>query len=156
MSVDARQLFPSIPSPRIIPPRTVDDVRYARSWDFDYESGEFRMDGSGRFVIADGYLAWAQGCVNRVLTERFSYLAHSDQYGIETTRALRQPTPLAREAYLQRTITEALLRDTRTSDVTDFRFDWNPSVGGRAADRLAINFTVVPRVGPRRRITVHL
>lgn len=155
-NLNQRALFPSIPNPRMVPPRNVEVVPYPRSWDFDYEAGEFRMDGSGRFVIADGYLAWAQGCVNRVMTERFAYLAYSDQYGVEIDRALRQPGRLTREAYLQRTIVEALMGDRRTGQVSDFVFDWNPTEGGTTADRLAISFTVAPAVGTKRRITVHL
>ena len=114
--------------------------RYGKSWLFDFKTGDFVIDGAGRVVQADGYTAWAQWCVKTVLTERFAYLAYSQNYGTEIEAALRQPSRQAVEAELERVITEALLVDPRTQVVRDFRFTWQ-------GDQLQVAFTVVPAVG---------
>jgi hypothetical protein len=114
--------------------------RYGKSWLFDFKTGDFVIDGAGRVVQADGYTAWAQWCVKTVLTERFAYLAYSQNYGTEIEAALRQPSRQAVESELERAITEALLMDPRTEMVRDFRFTWE-------GDQLRVAFTVVPAVG---------
>ena len=114
--------------------------RYGKSWLFDFKTGDFVIDGAGKVIQTDGHTAWAQWCVKTVLTERFAYLAYSQNYGAEIEAALRQPSRQAVEAELERAITEALLVDPRTEMVRDFRFTWE-------GDQLQVAFTVVPAVG---------
>ncbi len=114
--------------------------RYGKSWLFDFKTGDFVIDGAGKVIQTDGHTAWAQWCVKTVLTERFAYLAYSQNYGTEIETALRQPSRQAVEAELERAITEALLVDPRTEMVRDFRFTWE-------GDQLQVAFAVVPAVG---------
>ena len=121
------------------------EPEYPKSYLFDFEKGDFVLDGAGRIVIADGLRAWAQWCVKTVLTERFAYLAYSGNYGVEIEEALKQPTRAVVETEIERTITEALLVDPRTYAVRDFSFEWR-------GDELYISFVVIPVVGEAARI----
>lgn len=134
-------LYPVFEMPELIEQQqTQPEPEYPESYLFDFEKGEFVRDTAGRIAIADGHRAWAQWCVKTVLTERFAYLAYSQNYGTEIETALKQPSRQAVEAELERTITEALLMDPRTEMVRDFRFTWE-------GDHLRVAFTVVPAVG---------
>jgi hypothetical protein len=121
------------------------EPEYPKSYLFDFEKGDFVIDGAGRIVIADGYTAWVQWCIKAVLTERFAYLAYSENYGVEIDKALKQPTRAAVETEVERTITEALLVDPRTYAVRGFSFEWR-------GDELYVSFTVIPVVGEAARI----
>jgi len=139
-------LYPTFEPPTIVEQKQPQlAAEYPKSYLFDFEKGDFVIDGAGRIVIADGHTAWAQWCVKTVLTERFAYLAYSGNYGVEIDEALKQPTRAVVEAEIERTITEALLFDPRTYTVRDFSFEWR-------GDELYISFTVIPVVGKAVRI----
>ena len=139
-------LYPSFDMPELIEQQQTELApRYNKSWLFDFKTGDFVIDGAGRVVQADGYTAWAQWCVKTVVTERFAYLAYSQNYGTEIEAALRQPSRQAVQAELERAITEALLVDPRTEVVRDFAFEWR-------GDELYVSFTVIPVVGEAVRI----
>ena len=118
---------------------------YPKSYLFDFEKGDFVKDGTGRIVVCDGNTAWVQWCIKAVMTERFSCLAYSRNYGVEIEEALKQPTRAAVETEVERTITEALLADPRTYAVRDFLFEWR-------GNELYVSFTVIPVVGGAARI----
>jgi hypothetical protein len=139
-------LYPTFEMPELVEQQqTQPEPGYPESYLFDFEKGDFVLDGAGRIVIADGYTAWAQWCVKTVLTERFAYLAYSGNYGVEIDKALKQPTRAVVETEVERTITEALLADPRTYAVRDFSFEWK-------GDELYVSFTVIPVVGEASRI----
>ena len=139
-------LYPTFESPTIVEqeqPQLAPE--YPKSYLFDFEKGDFVLDGAGRIAIADGHQAWVQWCVKTVLTERFAYLAYSWNYGAEIDEALKQPTRALVEMEIERTITEALLADPRTYAVRDFSFEWK-------GDELYVSFTAVPVIGDAARI----
>ena len=138
-------LYPKFDMPDLVEAVEDTSIAYPKSWLFDFDTGDFVLDGAGRIVIADGHRAWAQWCVKTVLTERFAYLAYSGNYGVEIDKALKQPTHAAVETEVERTITEALLVDPRTYTVRDFSFEWR-------GDELYVSFTVIPVVGEAARI----
>lgn len=139
-------LYPAFEMPEIVEQQQArPEPEYPESYLFDFEKGDFVLDGAGRIVIADGRRAWAQWCVKTVLTERFAYLAYSGNYGSEIDEALKQPTRAAVETEVERTITEALLADPRTYAVRDFLFKWR-------GNELYVSFTVIPVVGEAVRI----
>lgn len=134
-------LYPVFEMPELMEQQQAQpEPEYPESYLFDFEKGDFVRDTAGRIVIADGHRAWVQWCVKTVLTERFAYLAYSQNYGAEIETALKQPSRQAVEAELERAITEALLMDPRTEMVRGFRFTWE-------GDQLRVVFTVVPAVG---------
>ena len=139
-------LYPTFEPPTIVEqeqPQLAPE--YPKSYLFDFEKGDFVLDGAGRIVIADGYTAWVQWCVKTVLTERFAYLAYSWNYGVEVEQAIKQPDRALVEMEIERTITEALMADPRTELVRDFSFKWH-------ADELYVSFTIVPVIGEPVRI----
>ena len=141
-------LFPIFEMPELIEQQQTELApRYGSSWFFDFGTGDFAIDGAGKVIQTDGHTAWAQWCVKTVLTERFAYLAYSQNYGTEIEAALRQPSRQAVEAELERAITEALLVDPRTQVVRDFRFTWE-------GDQLKVTFTVIPAVGNPEQVEV--
>lgn len=143
-------LFPIFEMPELIEQQQTELApRYGSSWFFDFGTGDFAIDGAGKVIQTDGHTAWAQWCVKTVLTERFAYLAYSQNYGTEIETALRQPSRQAVEAELERAITEALLVDPRTEIVRDFSFAWQ-------GDEVYVSFTSVPRIGTAERIEVKL
>jgi len=139
-------LYPTFEPPTIVEqeqPQLAPE--YPKSYLFDFVKGDFVLDGAGRIVIADGYTAWVQWGVKAVMTERFSYLAYSGNYGVEIEEALKQPTRAAVETEVERTITEALLADPRTYAVRNFSFEWR-------GNELYVSFNVIPVVGDAFRI----
>lgn len=139
-------LYPTFEMPELAEQQQAQpEPEYPKSYLFDFEKGDFVLDGAGRIVIADGHRAWAQWCVKTVLTERFAFLAYSWDYGVEIEEALKNPNRAAIEAEVERTITEALMVDPRTESVRDFSFRWQ-------ADELYVSFTVVPVIGEAARI----
>ena len=142
-------LYPTFEMPEIIEQQTEPVPQYGKSWLFDFEKGDFVVDGAGRVVETDGHAAWVQWCVKSVLTERFAYLIYSTDYGAEIEQALKQPSRKTVEAELERVITEALLVNPRTELVKDFVFQWE-------GDAVKVSFTAVPVVGSPERLEVIL
>jgi hypothetical protein len=135
-------LFPTFPMPATVDQRqqTAPQVEYKPSYRFDFEKGDFVVDGAGRVPLLDGHAAWGQWVVKTVMTERFAFLAYSNRHGVELDRAVRQQHRPVAEAELARSITEALLQDPRTGAVSDFRFTWR-------GDELTVRFTASPTIG---------
>lgn len=143
-------LYPSFDMPELIEQQQTEPApKYGKSWFFDFEKGDFVLDGAGRVARTDGHTAWAHWCVKAVLTERFGYLVYGPGYGCEIEQARRQPSHQAVEAELERVITEALLADPRTEMVRDFSFAWQ-------GDEVYVSFTAVPRIGTAERIEVKI
>lgn len=142
-------LFPTFDMPDLVGSSVLNDVQYPASPLFDFATGNFIIDGAGRFVMADGYIAWAQWCQKAVMTERFAYLAYSTDYGIELRNARNQSTRAAIRSEIERAITEALLVDPRTATVKDFIHQFD-------GDSITVSFTVVPTIGAEQRLEVTL
>lgn len=141
-----QNLYPAFDMPEIVEQRQMrPEPEYPESYLFDFEKGEFVTDGAGRVVIADGHTAWKQWCMKTVLTERFACLAYGWDYGVEIEDALKMPSRAAVEMEIERTITEALLVDSRTETVKDFTFKW-------VGDQLGVDFTAIPVIGEAVRI----
>jgi hypothetical protein len=139
-------LYPVFEVPELVEQQQTEPApKYGKSWLFDFKKGDFVLDGAGRVVEADGHTAWVQWCIKTVLTERFSCLAYSWDYGVEIEEAFKQTERALIEAEIERTITEALLTDSRTEMVKDFVFNWQ-------GDELYVSFTVVPVIGEPVRI----
>lgn len=142
------QLFPTFEAPDV-----VEEVQqqaapeYGRSWLWDFERGDFVLDGRGRPVECDGHTAWLQWCIKAVLTQRLAHPIYSADYGAELEEALRQPTREAVEAELARTITETLMADPRTEMARDFVFEWR-------GDEVRVSCVVEPVVGPPETLEV--
>ena len=71
---------------------------------------------------ADEKEAMKQAIFKILSTERYAYIMYSWDYGIETIDLYGEPLSYVCPE-LERRITEALMYDTRITDVTDFEFD---------------------------------
>jgi|SRR5690625_3834954 len=99
------------------------------SYEFDFQDRKTVVTGSGKTVRSsarEAYIFWVMKCVS---TERYAHEAYSTDFGVEFFEIMRQnyPREIA-ESEIRRTIKEALLVDSRTINVTKFRFDWRRDV----------------------------
>lgn len=106
------------------------------SYAFDYEKRMTVVTGSGKTLRSnarDAYVFWAVKCV---ATERGVHEAYSDDFGAGLIAIIKQeyPRPIT-ESELEREIKEALMVDSRTINVFNFRFNWD-------VDKLYIEFEV--------------
>lgn len=78
---------------------------------------------TGRIVgFIDGQEAMKQAILKILLTERFSYLIYSWNYGAELNAVIGKSYPIF-ESEIKRVICEALLADSRINSVSEFKVD---------------------------------
>lgn len=130
-------LFPIFEVPKVIEKNQKADKRQKSSLYFDFEKGDFALDSAGKIQTAEPYDAWVQWCLKTVYTQRYAFLAYSNQVGVEMEEAFQQPSREEQESNIEVTVTEALLADPyqRTKRVYDFLFEWE-------TDGLKVIFTV--------------
>ena len=87
----------------------------------------------------DGIEAMKQAIYCILNTERFEYLIYSWNYGIESNHLIGQSTTFVIPE-IERIITEALLQDTRITEVTNFQFEVNKN-------QVIVKFTAITAVG---------
>ena len=134
----AETLFPVFDVPDVNTKTQDKNRRYKPSVFFDYDTGDFRVDGAYRMTVAEGQEAYQQWCRKVVMTERDAFLAYSTDIGIEGEYALSLGDHAAVESALEKTITEALMVNVHTEYVRDFEFSWS-------ADEIRVTFTVKGR-----------
>ncbi|MBR2896763.1 MAG: DUF2634 domain-containing protein, partial [Oscillospiraceae bacterium] len=104
-----KNLFPVFDVPEITTPTQSETRTYKPSVFFDYEKGDFRLDGAHKMTASTGKEAYMQWCRKVVMTERDACLAYSTDIGIEGEAALAEGDHAAVESALEKTITEALM-----------------------------------------------
>lgn len=106
---------------------------------FDFETGDFLLNGSGQILTADEIEAYVQWCMNVVFTDRYNHRAYSDDIGIDYTEIFSAETREEAEAILESEITEALACDPygRTKFVQSIEFDWT------GPDEVSVNVSVI-------------
>lgn len=111
---------------------------YAPAPLWDFEAGDFVMDGAHRTIYGSGYDAWVLWCTKTIMTQRWAHLAYSGNHGVEAEEAFAEADREAVESAFEASVTEALLADPlgRTVDVLDFDFSWE-------ADSLTISCVAV-------------
>lgn len=103
---------------------------------FDGDNAVFTINNIGQAVIGDAEDAYQFWVVKCLLTERYKYLAYSDDFGVEMEEILRSDYPRdIKESEIERTIVEALTVDERTVSVTNFEFKWE-------GDAMTVHFLV--------------
>lgn len=120
----ADTLFPVFEVPEIVVPTAAAERKYKPSVYFDYDLGDFRRDGSGNMVQADGREAYRQWCMKVAMTERFTRLSYTTDIGTEMIDALAQADRAAVESAIERTINEALMVNPKTEYVRGYEFTW--------------------------------
>lgn len=129
------------------PPDTAEERRaadaaptYPPSARFDFEAGDFVLDGAGRVEIADGYTAWAQWCLKALITQRYAHAIYSREHGVDWRGILALESPAQQRVMADAEVRRALGRHPGTREVRDFAFE-------RAGDLLSIGLTAVPFEG---------
>ena len=129
-------LYPTVNLPSISKPlKTKEDEIYKPAPLFDFEKGDFVLDGAGRPVMATGKEAYIQWCMKTCITERYTRMAYSDNYGVEIASAVKQSDIQAVQSAIIKTITEALMVHPATEYVRNFQFRWD-------GDHLFVTFKV--------------
>ena len=120
------QLYPTFEVPKLEKKTNQVTNRNKYSVYFDFEKGDFVRNGSGIMKKSEPYDAWVQWCIKTVHTQRWACMAYSANTGVELIEAAGQETKKGKDAYLEKTITEALLADPyrRTNYVRNFQFGW--------------------------------
>lgn len=104
---------------------------------FDFKTGDFAADSSGRTPMGDAEDALIQWCVKAIATEKNCFEAYSESFGA----SLEEKVGMSREeiqAEMSFEVKEALTSDPleRVDDVTDFSFDFS-------TDSVIMAFTIV-------------
>ena len=122
----AQDLFPVFDIPGTITEDEQEAQKFLPAPLWDFETGDFVMNGSRQMIYGSGHDAWILWCTKTIQTQRWAYMAYSSNTGIEAAEAFREPDRRAQESAIERTITEALLADPmgRTQQVRDFQFSW--------------------------------
>lgn len=128
----ADSLFPVFDIPDI---SDDEEEKYYPSVFFDFDKGDFLLDGAHRMVQADGREAFMQWCQKVIATEREACLAYSDEIGTEFEELEDAPTREQRESDIEETITDALMVHPCTEYVRDFSFE-------HTADSCRVSFVV--------------
>lgn len=130
-----KNLFPVFEVPEIATPTQTQTREYKPSVFFDFDEGDFRLDGAYKMTVSTGKEAYMQWCRKVIETERDACLAYSTDIGAEKEAALAEGDRAVVEAALEKTITEALMVNTHTEYVREFEFSWR-------AEELYLTFTV--------------
>lgn len=128
-------LFPVTESPEFTEESTIYDSDYKKTVAWDFEKGDFILNGRNQMEVCDGVAGFKAWCVKMAFTERGECLAYDEDIGVELNSALDEPNEAAVEVAVERTITEALSTNPRTEYVRDFSFEWD-------GDSLSVEFTV--------------
>ena len=88
---------------------------------------ELHREGERVYGLTDGRAAMEQAIYLMLSVERYEWLIHSWNYGVELRDLFGQPVNYC-VPEIQRRITEALIQDDRISAVDNFQFE---TVGGR-------------------------
>ncbi|MEK4236471.1 DUF2634 domain-containing protein [Paenibacillus sp. FSL H7-0714] len=104
---------------------TDSEVKFGRSWRFDYEAGDFIMTPTRKVAAAGEKEAWVQWCRKALLTPRYRYVIYSRNHGQEFDDLIgRGYSKAVQESEIQRIVTETLMVDPRTASVSNFAFTW--------------------------------
>ena len=93
-------LYPVFKVPTILEETQNNEGIYKGSSYFDFETGDFRMDGGGRVVPSSGFDAWKQWCIKTIATQRRAYYNYTNGLGIEGEEAMAQPTAAQMRGFL--------------------------------------------------------
>lgn len=102
---------PSLPTPQ-------QQQSYGKTYDFDFEAGEF-VEAGDVVVVLDLTDSLAQALEKQLVTERHRWLAYTGNYGSDVAPVLRNPITVGTttEAAVENVATEVLKHDRRVARV---------------------------------------
>jgi len=99
-------------------------VRFGRSWQFDFGAGDFVTTPTGGIKALDPIESWVEWCKKAILTQRYRYMAYTSGFGQEYEDLIgTKLTYEAIQSEIIRMTQETLLVDPRTKAVRGFTFD---------------------------------
>lgn len=125
-----------------------EELAYGTSWAFDFIAGDF-VTVAGKVPRTVGHRAWVDRCIKAMLTERYAWLAYTDDFGVDFAGVQEADSIAERETVLENAITDALEADPETGRVYGFTFGWS-------GDSVLVSCTVEPTIGTPEQITVDL
>jgi hypothetical protein len=103
-------------------------INFGKSFKFDFETGDFVITPSGKFITTEHVEAWVEWCKKALMTTRYRFLAYSRNYGQEFESLVGKGlTRKAIESEIKRMTKDCLMADPRTDEVKNFTFDWQSS-----------------------------
>ena len=134
----AQKLYPVFDFPDIDETETEQEEETFKAGPlFDFNLGDFALDGQNRVVYVDGKDLFMLWVVKTLQTQVGAYRSYYN-YGIDQEEAMDQPDREAVESALERTIIEALKQNPQTEEVDNFFFSWKGST-------LYATFMVTPK-----------
>lgn len=122
---------------------SADKEIYKKEYAFDFEKGEFIQTSAKKNRLDDELEAYRTWALKALSTSRYKHLGYSRNYGQEFEDLIRRNlTRTANESEIKRMITEALMVDARTREVTEFQFTWQD-------DAVVCEFVAVTTRGDR-------
>lgn len=104
---------------------TASEVSFGKSWQFDFDKGEFVLTPAGKVAETSDVDAWLEWCRKALQTARYRYLVYSRNYGQEFDALIsRHLSREGNESEIKRITTETLMIDPRTASVGNFKFSW--------------------------------
>lgn len=95
-----------------------------REWAWDFERDCFRLDGDGRMILLSGNEALQVWIYHAIKTERFAYLAYSNDYGFEGKTLVGKVLTFGeRKSEFERMIREALLVNPYIKSVDSIKIE---------------------------------
>ena len=123
---------------------------YKKEYAFDTEKGEFIQTSTKKSRIVDELEAYRTWALKALFTPRYKHLAYSRGYGQEFEDLIRRNlTRAANESEIKRMITETLMVDVRTREVTEFQFGWQD-------DEVFCEFVAVTTRGDRLPLGINI
>lgn len=137
----AEKLYPTFEIPSVVENEITDGV-YADEYfwpgpHFDFEKGDFVRDGANQVIMVDGYneyMLWVMKCIRTQIGTCESY----PDFGIDLEGSITEPTYEGIASALEKTITEALMRNPRTDSINTFQITVD-------ADEIEVFFIVEPK-----------
>lgn len=101
-------------------------IGYKNSSYFNYNVGDFAVDGNHCILDCDGIEGWKSWCINCMSTQRYKHMGYSTDFGIEYDKAFRAKSRGESESILTRQITEAIMADDycRCAYVDNIEYNW--------------------------------
>ncbi len=113
--------FPFVSSAAV---SSVGSLDVFREWAWDFERDCFRLDGDGNMILLSGDEALKVWIYHAIKTDRWAYLAYSNDYGFEgKTLVGKVLTVGERQSELERMIREALTVNPYIKKVNSVKFE---------------------------------
>lgn len=113
-------------------------VPFGRSWDFDWEAGQFRRVGQSPAEVT-GFDTLGQWCEAALHSARFAHPIFSDEFGMEEPDDVIGEFPDGEAiADWQRSLVDALMVHDRVTSVENVSLTWDPTTGILTVDSLDV------------------